>query len=104
MKKVENVKIIGPNTPEAVAKEYLAWMVETCEYREKNVALKPLPLNADIISRAFMPVAKGEVCLAIFYYDYLLQNQEKGGASHHPDEGAGASMVGPDAPRGGRRR
>jgi hypothetical protein len=51
-----------------------------------------------------MPVAKGEVCLAIFYYDYLLQNQEKGGASHHPDEGAGASMVGPDAPRGGRRR
>lgn len=104
MKKIENVKIVGPNTPEEVAKEYLAWMSETCEYREKNVALAPLPLNADIIARALVPVGKGEFAIAIFYYDYLLQHQEKGGPSHHPEEGAGASMIGSDSAHTRARR
>jgi hypothetical protein len=99
MRKVENVKILGPSSPDELGKEYLGWMKKMCEEREKNVAVGSVAFYTDIISRSLMPVEKGKFSLAVFYYDYLLQPHEKGGPSHHPDEGEGASAIGPDVAR-----
>ena len=104
MRKVENLKVFEPCSPAELSKAYLDWMKQMCEEREKNVAIGSVMFYADIISRNLMPVEKGKFSLAVFYYDYLLQEQEKGGPSHHPNEGAGVSLIGSDAPRGGKRR
>jgi len=104
MRKVENVKVFEPCSPDELSKAYLDWMRLMCEEREKNVAVGSVPFYTDILSRSLMPVEKGKFSLAVFYYDYVLAKYEAGGASHHPDEGAGASMIGPESSRGGRRR
>lgn len=104
MRKVENLKVFPALGPEELEVAYLDWMKSKCEDREKNVAVNSMPFYQDILSRSLMSVGDKKFSLAVFFYDYLLEKQEAGGASHHPDEGAGASMVGPEASRRGKRR
>jgi len=99
MQKVEAVKVFPACKPEELERAYLDWMAVKCEERKKNVAVSSVQFYSEIISRSLMPVEKGMFSLAVFYYDYLLQPHEAGGARHHPDEAEGASMIGPDSPR-----
>jgi len=99
VRKVEQLYVFPACTADDMGKAYNEWIVKRTEEREKNVAVNSVPFYQDIVSRDIIAVGPSKVCLAVFYHDYLLTDQEKGGASHHAREGAGLSAFGPDVSR-----
>lgn len=103
MIKIEGIELVLGKTPEELKDKCRAFMVRMTEERKKNVAVSSVPFCEGIKARIPV-VTKDSVGVIFCFDDYVLTPQEAGPAKHHPDEAEGISLVGPDAPRSGRRR